>query len=126
MAMPELPEQTFIQALELLVTQDRDWVPAGEGTSLYLRPFMIATQHALGFTHPSSSYLFCVIASPATAYFGGGAPKPVTVWLSEDYTRAARGGTGFAKAGGNYGGAFAAGRQAAAQGCDQVVWLDSV
>jgi len=126
MAMPELPEATFIRALEILVAQDRDWVPSGFGNSLYLRPFMIATQRGLGFTHPSNSYLFCVIASPATAYFGGGAkPKALTVWLSEDYTRAAPGGTGFAKAGGNYAGAFAAGQQATAHGCDQVVWLDS-
>jgi branched-chain amino acid aminotransferase len=126
MAMPELPTETFIRALELLVGQDAEWVPAGEGNSLYLRPFMIATQSGLGFTHPSNSYRFCVIASPATAYFGGGPPKPVAVWLSEEYTRAARGGTGFAKAGGNYGGAFAAAREATAHGCDQVVWLDSV
>jgi branched-chain amino acid aminotransferase len=125
MAMPELPEETFIQALELLVTQDQLWVPAGVGNSLYLRPFMIATQRGLGFTHPSDSYLFCVIASPATAYFGA-RPRPLTVWLAEDYTRAAKGGTGFAKAAGNYGGAFAAGQQAIARGCDQVVWLDAV
>lgn len=84
MAMPELPEETFIRALELLVTQDCAWVPAGAGESLYLRPFMIATQRGLGFTHPSDSYLFCVIASPVTAYFGGGAkPRALTVWLSE-------------------------------------------
>ena len=74
MAMPELPEETFIRALELLVTQDRDWVPAGEGNSLYLRPFLIATQRGLGVNHPSSEYLFCVIASPAASYFGGGKP----------------------------------------------------
>jgi branched-chain amino acid aminotransferase len=116
---------TFIRALELLVTQDCNWVPAGLGNSLYLRPFMIATQRGLGFTHPSNRYLFCVIASPATAYFGGGRPRALSVWLSEDYTRAAPGGTGFAKTGGNYAGAFAAGQQATAQGCDQVVWLDS-
>ena len=88
--MPELPEETFIRALELLVAQDRDWVPAGEGNSLYLRPFMIATQRGLGVNHPSTEYLFCVIASPAASYFSGGV-KPVTVWLSEDYTRAAPG-----------------------------------
>jgi branched-chain amino acid aminotransferase len=72
MAMPELPEETFIRALELLVTTDRDWVPAGEGNSLYLRPFMIATQRGLGVNHPSNQYLFCVIASPAASYFSGG------------------------------------------------------
>ncbi len=126
MAMPELPEETFVRALELLVAQDRDWVPAGEGNSLYLRPFLIATQRGLGVNHPSSEYLFCVIASPAASYFGGtGAPKPVTVWLSEEYTRAAPGGTGAVKCGGNYAASFAAQQQAVAQGCDQVVWLDA-
>jgi branched-chain amino acid aminotransferase len=125
MAMPELPEQSFVRAVELLVNQDADWVPAGAGNSLYLRPFMIATQRGLGFTHPSTDYLFCIIASPAAAYFGGGPPRPVTVWLSDEYSRAAPGGTGFAKAGGNYGAAFAASRQALEHGCDQVVWLDS-
>ena len=69
LAMPELPVETFIEAIELLVRQDRQWVPDGAGTSLYLRPFMIATQPTLGFTLPSTSYLFCVIASPASAYF---------------------------------------------------------
>jgi branched-chain amino acid aminotransferase len=124
MAMPELPEETFIRALELLVTQDRDWVPPGEGNSLYLRPFMIATQRGLGVNHPSSEYLFCVIASPAASYFASGV-KPVTVWLSEEYTRAAPGGTGAVKCGGNYAAAFIAQREAVEQGCDQVVWLDA-
>jgi branched-chain amino acid aminotransferase len=125
MAMPEIPPDSFVHALELLVTQDRDWVPDGVGNSLYLRPMMIATQCGLGFTHPSDSYLFCVIASPVTAYFGP-APRALTVWLCEEYTRAAPGGTGAAKAGGNYAGAFVAGQQATRHGCDQVVWLDSV
>jgi branched-chain amino acid aminotransferase len=124
MAMPELPEETFIQALELLVEQDRDWVPAGQGNSLYLRPFMIATQRGLGVNHPSSEYLFCVIASPAASYFSGGL-KPVTVWLSQEYTRAAPGGTGAVKCGGNYAAAFTAQQQAVDEGCDQVVWLDA-
>jgi branched-chain amino acid aminotransferase len=125
MAMPEIPPDTFVHALELLVSQDREWVPSGIGNSLYLRPMMIATQRGLGFTHPSNSYLFCVIASPVTAYFGP-ASRALTVWLSQDYTRAAPGGTGAAKAGGNYAGALAAGQQATRHGCDQVVWLDSV
>jgi branched-chain amino acid aminotransferase len=124
MAMPELPEETFLRALELLVAQDREWVPSGEGNSLYLRPFMIATQRGLGVNHPSSEYLFCVIASPAASYFSGGV-KPVTVWLSEEYTRAAPGGTGSVKTGGNYAAAFVAQQQAVEQGCDQVVWLDA-
>ncbi len=125
MAMPELPEETFVQALELLVTQDREWVPEELEKSLYLRPFMIATQAGLGVNHPSSSYLFSVIASPAGAYFSGGV-KPVTVWLCDDYTRAAPGGTGEVKCGGNYAAAFLAQREAVENGCDQVVWLDSV
>src|SRR5690349_23311228 len=101
MAMPELPPETFIRALELLVAQDREWVPGGEGNSLYLRPFMIATQRGLGVNHPSSEYLFCVIASPAASYFASRV-NPVTVWLSQEYTRAAPGGTGGVKTGGNY------------------------
>ncbi len=124
MAMPELPEESFIRALELLVAQDRDWVPSGEGNSLYLRPFMTATEPGLGVNHPSNQYLFCVIASPAASYFTGGV-KPVTVWLSQDYTRAAPGGTGAVKTGGNYAAAFLAQRQAVDRGCDQVVWLDA-
>ena len=124
MAMPELPEDAFVRALELLVTQDREWVPAQEEMSLYLRPFLIATQAGLGVNHPSSSYLFSVIASPAGAYFSGGV-KPVTVWLCDDYTRAAPGGTGAVKCGGNYAAAFVAQREAVENGCDQVVWLDS-
>jgi branched-chain amino acid aminotransferase len=125
LAMPELPEAEFLRALELLVTQDREWVPSAEGHSLYLRPFMIATQRGLGVNRPSSSYLFTVIASPAAAYFRGGV-QPVSVWLSEDYTRAAPGGTGEAKCGGNYAAAFAGQIQAVNSGCDQVVWLDAV
>src|ERR1700678_1080849 len=84
---------------------------------------MIATQRGLGVNHPSSEYLFCVIASPAASYFGAG--KTVRVWLSEDYTRAAPGGTGAVKCGGNYAAAFAAQQQAVDEGCDQVVWLDA-
>ena len=123
MAMPQLPEETFVHALELLVTQDRDWVPEGEGKSLYLRPFLIATQRGLGVNHPSAEYLYCVIASPAASYFGEG--KTVKVWLSEDFTRAAPGGTGAVKCGGNYAASFAAQQQAVEKGCDQVVWLDA-
>jgi branched-chain amino acid aminotransferase len=124
MAMPELPERTFVRALEVLVGQDRDWVPSADGQSLYLRPFMIATQRGLGVNRPSSSYLFTVIASPVAGYFSGGL-EPVSVWLSEDYTRAAPGGTGEAKCGGNYAAAFAGQHEAVSNGCDQVVWLDA-
>jgi len=125
MAMPPLPEDAFVEALELLVSADRDWVPTQEGHSLYLRPFMIATEPGMGINAPSSTYLFCVIASPSATYFSG-AIRPVSVWLSQDYTRAAMGGTGAAKCGGNYAAAFVAQQQALAEGCDQVVWLDAV
>jgi branched-chain amino acid aminotransferase len=124
MAMPALPEELFVRSLELLVDADRDWVPTREGNSLYLRPFMIATQRGLGVNSPSSSFTFIVIASPSGAYFAGGI-KPVSVWLSEEYTRAAPGGTGAAKCGGNYAAAFVAQAQAVREGCDQVVWLDA-
>jgi branched-chain amino acid aminotransferase len=124
MAMPELPESVFVRAIELLVAQDRAWVPAADGHSLYLRPFAIATKVGLGVNQPSSSYLFTLIASPVSGYFGGEV-KPVSVWLSHDYTRAAPGGTGEAKCGGNYAGAFAGQQQAIEHGCDQVVWLDA-
>ncbi|GLX02480.1 branched-chain amino acid aminotransferase [Microtetraspora sp. NBRC 16547] len=124
MAMPELPEEAFVESLELLVQTDKEWVPTTEGHSLYLRPFIIATQVGLGVNYPSKTYRYMVIASPAGSYFSGGI-KPVSVWLSTEYTRAAPGGTGFAKCGGNYAAAFVAQRQAVEQGCDQVVWLDA-
>jgi len=100
-------------------------VPTAPEHSLYLRPFMIATQRGLGVNRPSGSYLFSVIASPAASYFRDGI-HPVTVWLSEEYTRAAPGGTGEAKCGGNYAASFAGQLQAVAHGCDQVVWLDAL
>ena len=123
LAMPELPEELFLAAVEALVLQDQDWVPSGAEKSLYLRPFMFSTEVGLG-VRPSSSYLFVLIASPAGAYFPRGL-KPVTVWLSEDYSRAAPGGTGEAKCAGNYAASLIAQAQAADKGCDQVVWLDS-
>jgi len=124
MAMPELPEELFLRAVWALVEADRDWVPAREGQSLYLRPFMIATDPFLG-VRPSAEYLFAVIASPAGSYFAGGA-KPVTVWVSQDYSRAAPGGTGAAKTAANYAASLLAQAQAQAAGCDQVVFLDAV
>ncbi|MCF6526311.1 branched-chain amino acid aminotransferase [Streptomyces sp. JJ36] len=123
LAMPELPVETFIEACDVLVRQDRAWVPTQGEQSLYLRPFMFATEVGLG-VRPAGEYLFIVIASPAGAYFPRGV-KPVSVWLSEEYVRAAPGGTGEAKTGGNYAASLAAQAQAAEQGCDQVVWLDA-
>ncbi|HEY1622090.1 MAG TPA: branched-chain amino acid aminotransferase [Streptosporangiaceae bacterium] len=125
MAMPELPEEAFVHAVELLVSQDRDWVPTTPDHSLYVRPFMIATHRGLGVSAPSSTYLFTVIASPAASYFSGGI-RSVRVWLADGYSRAAPGGTGAAKTGGNYAASFAGQSQAIEHGCDQVVWLDAV
>jgi branched-chain amino acid aminotransferase len=122
MALPELPETIFMQAIEELVKIDKAWIPGGEG-SLYLRPFMIATEAFLG-VRPSQECLFLLIASSVGSYFKSGA-KAVTVWLSDRYTRAAEGGTGAAKCGGNYAASLLAQAEAIEQGCDQVVFLDA-
>lgn len=125
LAMPEMPEELFIESLRQLVDIDQAWVPeAGGEAALYLRPFMIGTEDYLG-VKPSSTYTYFVIASPAGAYFKGGV-KPVSVWISEDYVRAAPGGTGDAKFAGNYAASLAAQVEADAKGCDQVVWLDAI
>lgn len=125
LAMPELPEELFIESLRQLVSIDKAWVPeAGGEAALYLRPFMIGTEKTLG-VKPSHSYTFYVIASPAGAYFSGGV-KPVSVWVSKEYVRAAPGGTGDAKFAGNYAGSLLAQAEAQEKGCDQVVWLDAI
>jgi len=122
MAMAEVPEQLFLDAIDALVRIDAAWVPGGEG-SLYIRPFMFASEAFLG-VRPSAEYIFCVIACPVGAYFKGG-KKAVTVWVSDDYTRAAPGGTGAAKCGGNYAASLIAQAEAIRHGCDQVVFLDT-
>ncbi|MGM4992030.1 branched-chain amino acid aminotransferase [Tardiphaga sp. 841_E9_N1_2] len=123
MAMAPLPEPVFIEAIEQLVRIDRAWIPSGEG-SLYLRPFMVASEIFLG-VKPSAEYIFAVIASPVGSYFKGG-PAPVSIWVSENYTRAAIGGTGAVKCGGNYAASLRAQAEAISHGCDQVVFLDAV
>ena len=124
LGMPELPAELFLGSLEALVQADRGWVPTGEEASLYLRPFVFASEVGLG-VRPANRYVYSVIASPAGAYFAGGI-KPVSVWWSTEYVRAAPGGMGFAKTGGNYAASLAAQAQAAEKGCDQVVWLDAI
>jgi branched-chain amino acid aminotransferase len=124
LAMAELPSDLFVESVRALVDVDRDWVPDGQDSSLYLRPFMIATEIGLG-VRPANAYSYLLIASPAGAYFPRGV-QPVSVWLSTEYTRAAPGGTGEAKCGGNYAASLVAQAFAAQQGCDQVVWLDAV
>ncbi|WP_426089734.1 branched-chain amino acid aminotransferase [Janthinobacterium sp. PSPC1-1] len=124
LAMPAIPVELFLQAGDALIAQDRNWVPKNTGESLYMRPLMIATDPYLG-VRPSEEYLFVLFASPAGAYFPKGV-KPVTVWISEDFVRAAPGGTGEAKCAGNYAASLMAQSQAQEKGCDQVVWLDAV
>eukprot|EP01037_Dinobryon_pediforme_P013488 gene13488-13601_t len=122
LAMPTLSDANFLQAVDELVKIDADWIPDGEG-SLYLRPFMFASEVFLG-VRPSSEYIFSVIACSVGAYFKGG-KKAVSVWLSDNYTRAATGGTGAAKCGGNYAASLIAQAEAMKYGCDQVVFLDA-
>jgi branched-chain amino acid aminotransferase len=122
LALPELPVEDFVATVNALVKQDIKWVPKNVGESLYIRPFMIATEIGLG-VRPSNHATYLVITTPASAYFNPN--KAVTVWISTEYVRAAPGGTGAAKFGGNYAGSLLAQKQAAAEGCDQVVWLDA-
>ena len=124
MALPELPAEDFVAAVDALVQVDHEWVPGGGETSLYLRPFMFASEVFLG-VRPAQHVTFGVIASPAGSYFPRGL-KPVSIWLSEDYIRAAPGGTGSAKCGGNYAASLQAQQEALAHGCDQVAFLDAV
>ncbi|HEX6515459.1 MAG TPA: branched-chain amino acid aminotransferase [Nocardioidaceae bacterium] len=125
LALPELPVADFVASVDALVTADQRWVPdpAGE-KSLYLRPFMFASEKFLG-VRPAKHVTYIVIASPAGAYFPRGV-KPVSIWLSEEYSRAGVGGTGAAKTGGNYASSLLAQREAMDNGCDQVAFLDTV
>jgi len=123
LAMPELPEDVFVEAVRQLVLADRDWFPAIEGGSLYMRPFMFADEPFLG-VRPAKHYKFLVICSPAGNYFKSGSPA-VSIWVSGDYTRAAPGGTGAAKCGGNYAASLVPQAEAIARGHDQVVFLDA-
>ena len=125
LALPELPTDDFVASLRALVGVDEPWVPpAGTGeTSLYLRPFMYASEAFLG-VRPANEVTYCLIASPAGAYFAGGL-KPVTLWISQHYARAGAGGTGAAKTGGNYASSLAGQLEGIENGCDQAVFLDS-
>jgi len=123
LALPELPEELFVQAVHELVAVDADWVPSGDDQTLYLRPFMIADESFLG-VRAAQRARFMVIASPAGAYFKGGV-KPVSIWLSDELARAGHGGTGAAKCGGNYASSLLPTNIAAANGCAQVLFTDS-
>ncbi len=123
LAMAQLPSELFLQSIDALLAVDGDYVPADREKSLYLRPFQFSTEVGLG-VRPANEYLYLLIASPAAAYFRNGV-HPVSVWLSDDYVRAAPGGTGEAKCAGNYAASLIAQAEAAEHGCDQVVWLDA-
>ncbi|MBS0242499.1 MAG: branched-chain amino acid aminotransferase [Proteobacteria bacterium] len=123
LAMPELPQELFIESIRQVVSIDKDWWPSVEGGTLYIRPFMFANEVFLG-VKPSTEYLYLVILSPVGGYFKSGAPA-VSIWVSQNYTRAAPGGTGAAKCGGNYATSLVAQAEAEKHGCDQVVYLDA-
>ncbi|WP_291913012.1 branched-chain amino acid aminotransferase [Chitinophaga sp. CB10] len=119
MGMPAVPEWLFIGGMDMLIDLDRDWVPTGEGCSLYLRPFMIAADEFIG-VRPSDTYRFAIINSPSGPYFN----KPIKLLVQDKYVRAFPGGVGYAKAAGNYGGAMYPTQQARQQGFDQILWVD--
>ncbi|MDP3714658.1 MAG: branched-chain amino acid aminotransferase [Mycobacteriales bacterium] len=124
LALPTIEEDDFLAAVELLVRTDHEWIPTADGASLYLRPFMMGTEVGLG-VRPSADALFSVLALPSGNYFAGGI-RPLKLWLAEDSSRAAPGGTGEAKCAGNYAASLVAQQAAIARGCDQVVFLDAV
>ena len=124
LCMPEVLEEDFVEAVTKLVAYEQDWVPAQEGTSLYIRPFMFATEAAVG-VHPASSYKFIIILSPVGAYYPEGV-NPVKIYVEDEFVRATPGGTGFTKCGGNYAASIAAQVKAEKMGYTQVLWLDGV
>ena len=119
LAIPEVTEEIFLEGLRALVDLDRDWIPQGEGNSLYIRPVVFATEEALK-ARISSKYMFAIVATPAKSYY----TAPVSVLISDYYSRSANGGVGFAKAAGNYAGAFYPTQLANEQGYEQVIWTD--
>ena len=124
LVIPELPVEDFVDAVKAVVDVDRDWIPTDPGTSLYIRPFIIATDEFLGVA-PSKTYLFIVILSPSGAYYESGL-EPVGIWIEDEYVRAVRGGMGFTKTGGNYAASLIAQVKAHDDGYSQVLWLDGV
>ena len=122
MCMPEVPEELFLKGIEQLVSLERDWIPTASGTSLYIRPTLIAVEPVLG-VKPSDHYYFYVILSPVGAYYAAGF-NPVNILVEDHYVRAVPGGTGEAKTGGNYASSLKAGLEAKKKGYDQVLWLD--
>ena len=124
LCIPEIPEDIFLEALKRLVDIDQDWIPTEEGTSLYIRPFVIATDPFLG-VRPSDTYKFMIILSPSGPYYPEGL-NPVKIWVEDEYVRAVKGGIGYAKTGGNYVASMKAQEKAHREGYSQVLWLDGI
>ncbi|WP_099466530.1 branched-chain amino acid aminotransferase [Konateibacter massiliensis] len=122
--IPQIPEEDFLQAIKAIVSADRDWIPTKQGTSLYIRPFVIATDPYLG-VRPSNTYKFIIILSPVGPYYKEGL-DPVKIWIEDEYVRAVKGGIGEAKTGGNYVASLASQVKAHDEGYSQVLWLDGV
>jgi len=127
MCMPGIEPELFVSAIRALVDVERDWVPAKPGTSLYIRPFVIADDPFLG-VHAADHYIFIIICSPVGPYYDtpGGGLAPTSIYVEDEYVRAAVGGVGFAKVGGNYAASLKAQHRANSLGCEQVLWLDAV
>ena len=123
LCIPQIPEDEYVQAVKTLVDVDRSWIPKAPGTSLYIRPFVFATEPYLGVA-PSGSYTFAIIMSPSGLYYSHGL-EPVSIWVEDSHVRAVRGGVGMAKTGGNYAASLIAHEKALKAGCDQVLWLDA-
>ncbi len=124
LCIPRIPEELFVEGVKALVRTDKDWVPDEPETSLYIRPFVIATDNSLG-VHASHTYIFCIICCPVGAYYAEGI-NPVRIYVEQDDVRAVKGGTGYTKCGGNYAASIRAGERAAQSGYAQVLWLDGV
>lgn len=122
--IPEIPEEDFLQAIKEVVRMDEDWIPTKPGTSLYIRPFIIASDPFLG-VRPSDTYIFAIILSPVGAYYPEGL-NPVKIWIEDEYVRAVRGGIGEAKTGGNYVASLKSQVKAHDEGYSQVLWLDGI
>lgn len=120
MCMAELPEELFLQGLETVISIDEAWIPEGEDSSLYIRPYMYAMDSFIGVA-PSETYRFVILLMPVGPYF----TAPVKLWVERNFIRAAVGGTGEAKAGGNYGGSLYPAKLARQKGFDQILWLDA-
>ena len=127
MCMPDFEADMFVDAIKALVDIERDWVPEKPGTSLYIRPFIIADDPFLG-VHAADHYIFIIICSPVGPYYStpGGGLAPTSIYVEREYVRAAVGGVGFAKVGGNYAASLKAQTKANSMGCEQVLWLDAV